>query len=152
MEAYCYYWTERCLFRSTASSPNFFVKHMAILVPEDESYLEGCMCEIAYAKSVQFRRKQWKSLLKIRKHDFKKWNNYCFLKLLANKIHIGICSPWKVCIGWEIDHTCLFKIQFSKDFGMNSHLELEQLKMKWETSNESHKSPWWNWPKTIFES
>ncbi len=31
--------------------PNFF-KHMEILVPEVESYLEGCVCEISCANSL----------------------------------------------------------------------------------------------------
>ncbi len=43
--------------------PPTFFRHMEILVPEVESYLEGFMCEISCVKSVQFKRNQQKTLL-----------------------------------------------------------------------------------------
>ena len=40
------------------NSPSFPSKHMEILVPEVELYLDGFMCEAAYAKSAEFMRNQ----------------------------------------------------------------------------------------------
>ncbi len=45
--------------------PPTFFKHMEILVPKVESYLEGFMCEILCAKSVLFRRNQEKTACKL---------------------------------------------------------------------------------------